>query len=329
MRISNLAALPAALLLGSLSTTAALAHAGISPDSGVNGATVKLAISIPHGCEGAPTDTVIIRLPEGFVAAKPMVKPGWTIEITKGDYARAYELHGSEVTSGALEIKWSGGAVPDDQYDEFVLRGTLQGFDADAELPFAVTQLCGDAAVHWDQLAAPGEDAHALPHPAPLFKVTAAAAESHDHHGHHAMASGTVTLGALELSGAFTRATLPNAPVGGGFLSITNTGTEGDTLVSASSPAAGQVQLHEMKMEGEVMKMQELAGGIPVPAGETVTLAPGGLHLMFMQLKAPFVEGESVPVTLTFEKAGTVEIMLSVGSPAARDAGMDHSQHGG
>lgn len=145
---------------------------------------------------------------------------------------------------------------------------------------------------------------------------------------HEGMAHPVVTLGALELSGGFTRATLPNAPVGGGFLSITNTGTEADRLISASSPVAGEVQLHEMTMQGDVMKMQELAGGIPLPAGATVTLAPGGLHLMFMQLNQPFVEGESVPVTLTFEKAGTVEITLSVGSPAARDAGMDHAHHG-
>lgn len=152
----------------------------------------------------------------------------------------------------------------------------------------------------------------------------AAPAASHD-----AMPPATVTLGALELSGGFTRATLPNAPVGGGFLTITNTGSEADLLVSATSPVAGEVQLHEMKMEGEVMKMQQLDAGIPVPAGETVTLAPGGLHLMFMQLNQPFVEGESVPVTLTFEKAGTIELMLTVGSPAAKDAGMNHSQHGG
>ncbi len=160
-------------------------------------------------------------------------------------------------------------------------------------------------------------------------------AQDHDTHlqtqtmAHEAMTSPVVTVGALELSGGFTRATLPNAPVGGGFLTITNTGTEADTLLSAASPVAGEVQLHEMKMEGDLMKMQQLAGGIPLPSGETVTLAPGGLHLMFMQLKTPFVEGESVPVTLNFEKAGTVELMLMVGSPAARDAGMNHSQHGG
>ena len=132
------------------------------------------------------------------------------------------------------------------------------------------------------------------------------------------LAHDTFTVGAIEISGGFTRATLPNAQVGGGYLTITNTGSEDDALVAASSPVAGDVQLHEMKMEGDVMKMSERGHGIPVPAGETVTLAPGGLHLMFMALNQPLVENEAVPVTLTFEKAGAVDIVLLVASPGAK-----------
>jgi uncharacterized protein YcnI/copper(I)-binding protein len=309
----------------------AFAHAGITPSEAVNGTTVKLAISIPHGCDGAATDTVIIKLPEGFVSAKPMVKAGWTVEITKGDYAKSYELHGSAVTSGALEVKWSGGSVPDDQYDEFIVRGSVQGFDAAAALPFAVTQLCGTASVAWDQIAAEGQDAHSLEHPAPVLKVTPAAAEEHGHgHGHdHAAAAApaAVTLGDLELTGPFTRATLPNAPVAGGFVTITNKGAEADKLLSASSPISDVVQLHEMKMEGDVMKMNEVAGGIDIPAGGTVSLAPGGLHIMFMGLKEPLVEGGKVPVTLTFEKAGTIEIELSIEGIAAKQAAGEHAHH--
>lgn len=127
-----------------------------------------------------------------------------------------------------------------------------------------------------------------------------------------------VSVGTLTLAGGFTRATLPNAPVGGGFLTITNSGTEPDRLIAATSPAAGEVQIHEMKMEGDVMKMAELPDGLVIPAGETVTLAPGGFHLMFMQLKQGFVEGTKIAVTLTFEKAGTVDVELDVGGIAAK-----------
>ena len=128
---------------------------------------------------------------------------------------------------------------------------------------------------------------------------------------------GVTHLGAINISLPFTRATLPNAPVGGGFLTIENEGPEADRLVSATSAVAGDTQIHEMAMEGEVMKMRELPGGLEIPAGETVVLAPGGFHIMFMGLKQPFVEGETVPVTLTFEKAGSVEVLLPVEAAAA------------
>lgn len=129
-----------------------------------------------------------------------------------------------------------------------------------------------------------------------------------------ALAHEVFTLGTLEISDGFSRATLPNAPVGAGYLTITNKGTADDTLVSASSPVAGMTQIHEMKMEGDVMKMNEVAGGLIIPAGQSVVLAPGGLHIMFMDLKQALVEGSTIPVTLTFATAGTIEVQLAVGS---------------
>jgi copper(I)-binding protein len=138
---------------------------------------------------------------------------------------------------------------------------------------------------------------------------------------------GVVHLGAINISLPFTRATLPNAPVGGGFLTIENEGPEPDRLVSASSPAAAAVQIHEMAMEGDVMKMRPLADGLELPAGETIVLAPGGLHLMFTGLKQAFVEGETVPVTLVFEKAGTVELALPVLGSAADAAALGEHAH--
>ena len=126
-----------------------------------------------------------------------------------------------------------------------------------------------------------------------------------------------ITFGPLELNGPFARATLPNAPVAGGFLTIVNTGTEDERLVSASADIARETQIHEMALEGGVMKMRQLVDGLVIPAGETVVLEPGGKHIMFMGLNAAFIEGETVPVTLTFEKAGTVTVDLHIGAAAA------------
>ena len=138
--------------------------------------------------------------------------------------------------------------------------------------------------------------------------------------------NGVIHLGEINISLPFTRATLPNAPVGGGFLTIENTGAEADRLISATSSVAKDTQIHEMAMEGDVMKMRELPDGLEIPAGQTVVLAPGGFHIMFMGLNQAFVEGETVTVTLTFEKAGTVEVPLPVMAPAAdAPAPMEHA----
>ncbi|MCK8778709.1 copper chaperone PCu(A)C [Rhizobium sp. NTR19] len=143
------------------------------------------------------------------------------------------------------------------------------------------------------------------------------------HAAHSAEAPASVRVGDLELSGAFTKAMLPGQPVGGGYLTIHNKGANNDRLVSASSPVADMVELHEMAMQGEVMRMRKLNDGIPVAAGATVELKPGGLHLMFMRVKEPFKAGGSVPLTLTFEKAGSVDLVLPVG--AAGPAGHQHN----
>jgi hypothetical protein len=132
------------------------------------------------------------------------------------------------------------------------------------------------------------------------------------------------TLGALQIGQPWARATPPTAPSGGGFLTITNKGTAPDRLVSASSPAAGAVQVHEMKMEGSIMRMREVEKGLEIPPGATVTLAPGGLHLMMMGLKVPFKKDEKVPVTLVFEKAGKIDVELDVVPIGATPSAHEH-----
>ncbi|MBN9669237.1 copper chaperone PCu(A)C [Roseibium aggregatum] len=137
------------------------------------------------------------------------------------------------------------------------------------------------------------------------------------------------TVGDLTISKAWTRATPPKAKAGGGFIEIVNNGSEADRLVAAKSDVSGKVELHEMAVIDDIMKMREMKGGIEIPAGETVTLQPGGLHIMFMGLSQPFEEGSTVPVVLTFEKAGDVSIELPVAKMGAKEMGhgaMDHSK---
>lgn len=130
-------------------------------------------------------------------------------------------------------------------------------------------------------------------------------------------------LGALEIVNPWTRATPATAPSGGGFLVIKNTGTTSDRLIAVKSQTSGKVEIHEMKMDGNVMRMRELEKGLEIPPGATVELKPGGYHIMFMGLKAPFEKDARVPATLVFEKAGSIDVELSVaplgaGAPAPK-----------
>lgn len=139
-----------------------------------------------------------------------------------------------------------------------------------------------------------------------------------------------VTAGELVLSGAFTRAMLPSAKVGGGYLTIENQGAAPDRLLGGTTEAAQVLQVHKMEMVGDVMKMGEVEGGLEIPAGGSVALTPGGFHLMLMGVSRLFQEGECLEVTLRFEKAGDVPVVLSVGGTAAEiaeDADM-HAGHG-
>ena len=122
-------------------------------------------------------------------------------------------------------------------------------------------------------------------------------------------------LGALTVSRPYARATAPGQPVGGGFMTIANKGAD-DRLLSATAKVAKSVELHSMSMEGDVMRMRQVEG-IALPAGQSVELKPGALHMMFMGLKAPLKAGDKVPVTLKFEKAGDLTVRISVQAPGA------------
>lgn len=126
-----------------------------------------------------------------------------------------------------------------------------------------------------------------------------------------AVGAQSALVGPIKIEHAYTRATMPGQQVAGGFMKIENKSGPADQLISASSPIAGEVQLHEMAMEGNVMKMRQVKD-IALPAGGSVELKPGGLHLMFINIKAPLSAGETVPVKLKFAKAGEVEVKMPV-----------------
>ncbi|MBR1120670.1 copper chaperone PCu(A)C [Bradyrhizobium lablabi] len=138
-----------------------------------------------------------------------------------------------------------------------------------------------------------------------------------------------VKAGDLVISQAWSRATPGGAKIGGGYLTIDNKGNAPDRLVSVAGDVAGKIEIHEMAMNNGVMTMRPLDKGLPIEPGKTVKLAPGGYHLMLMDLKNPLKQGDKVPLTLEFEKAGKVNVALDVQGVGAQApaAGGDHSGH--
>jgi copper(I)-binding protein len=126
--------------------------------------------------------------------------------------------------------------------------------------------------------------------------------------------------GSLEVKNAWARATPGKAETGAAYLTIESAGQ--DRLTGVSTPVAGKAELHEMSMQGDVMKMRSLAA-MDLPAGRAVVLKPGGTHIMFTGLKGPLRAGESFPLTLEFEMAGKREINVTIEKAGAM--GPDHA----
>ncbi|MES2879734.1 MAG: copper chaperone PCu(A)C [Pseudomonadota bacterium] len=160
-----------------------------------------------------------------------------------------------------------------------------------------------------------------------------------------ALAGGTVAAQTVEVKDAWVRTSVPGQKATGAFMKLT--AKDGAKLVSAVTPAAGVAEVHEMKMDGDIMRMRAVQGGLDLPAGKTVELKPGGYHIMLMDLKAALPKDSTLPLTLTFKDAKGVESKMELKVPVAAAAPgapamkagdmpamapgkmpMDHSMHG-
>ncbi len=139
--------------------------------------------------------------------------------------------------------------------------------------------------------------------------------------------------GAIEIASPWSRAIPKGASVAAGYMTIRNTGATSDRLVAASTPVAGKVEIHEMTMDGGIMRMRPVAGGVEIAPGATVEFKPSAFHLMIVNVRQPIEKGKPFAATLTFEKAGTIDIEFTVEgigatSPAAEGMpDMPHAHH--
>src|ERR1700683_1846616 len=111
--------------LAMLAPSSASAHITLENRQATIGSSYKAVFAVPHGCAGSATVKIRVQIPEGVIAAKPMPKAGWNVELIKGKYAADYDYHGTKLSDGVKEVVWSGGKLPDDNYDEFVINTFL------------------------------------------------------------------------------------------------------------------------------------------------------------------------------------------------------------
>lgn len=311
----------------------AVAHVSLERGEAARGASYKAVLKIPHGCDGSATHTVRVEIPEGFIGVKPMPKSGWTIKTVRGPYAQSYGYYHGPLTEGVKQIEWSGGSLSDEHYDEFVASGFVARETKADALYFKVVQECDKGELNWSDVPSAGQDPHDLKAPAAVLRIADAGDHGHDHSHHdHGdakaadAADGTAKIGSLSVEDAWTRATAGGSKVGAGYLTIHNAGSAADTLVSVATSVAGRGEIHDMTMTDGVMRMRRLADGIEIPAGGSVSLKPGGMHLMLMDLKEPLTEGGRVTLTLTFKSGASGDVVLPV-RPIGAKSDDDHNGH--
>lgn len=271
--------------------TAAIAHITLPPGGATAGSRYDAAFRVGHPCQGsASTNAVAVQLPEGFTLQSALPREGWAVETT------------GRTVSWKAERPQT--ALPQGERADFIVRGQLT--DKPGTLFFKVLQTCDKGAADWAQLPANAEDKPAFP--AARLEVLAPG------------------VAPLDVRDAWVRTAVKGQSGTGAFMKIT--APSGGRLVGVSTPDAGLAEVHEMKMDGDVMRMRPLTG-LDLPARQAVDLKPGGYHVMLTQLKQALPVGATVPVTLQFVDAegrkSTAQLQLPVlAAPPNGAAGMEH-----
>src|ERR1700760_1704248 len=162
----------ALLTIATLTASSARAHITLEKREATVGSSYKAVFVVPHGCAGSATTRIRVQIPDGVIDVKPMPKPGWNVEAIKGKYASEYDFHGTRLSEGVKEVVWSGGKLPDDFYDEFVISTFLTtALKPDTVLYFPVVQECEQGISRWIDIPADPAHPHDSKWPAPGVKL--------------------------------------------------------------------------------------------------------------------------------------------------------------
>jgi copper(I)-binding protein len=292
-----------------------MAHAVLAEPSALAGSYYKGAVRIGHGCDGSPTTGVKLFIPTGFEGAKPQLKTGWTLQVKKANLAKPYQSHGKTVTEDVIELEWTANskesALPDGAFDEFAFMVKLPEKTGASWL--RILQTCEKGQMDWAEIPTSGLSTKGLKMPAALLVLKA---------------EGVGNTAGVNVSDTWIRPTVAGQKSTGAFMKLT--AKDNSKLIGVSSPVAGVAEVHEMKMEKDVMKMAPISS-LDLPAGKAVELKPGGFHVMLMDLKSPLEKGAKVPLTLKFQDAkGTkfqIDLVVDAVMPGAASTETGHQHH--
>ena len=285
-------------LVAALATPLAVfAHVTLPPGGATAGDAYAAAFRVGHACSGARSTTgITVRIPEGFTMQKAEPRPGWSLATAPG--------------SVSWRAESVAAALPDKQRAEFIVHGTLPA--RPGPLWFKVLQSCDVGSADWAEVPATATDKPALP--AARLDVLAPG------------------VAAVDVRDAWVRMAVKGQSGTGAFMTLA--APSGARLVGVKTPAAGVADVHEMKMEGDVMRMRAVAGGLELPPRQPVELKPGGYHLMLMDLKKALAVGETVPIELEFVDRAGRKAIARVEAPVraapaggAADAGAASHRH--
>ena len=271
-----------------LCSTAAMAHITLPAGGAAAGSDYDAAFRVGHACTDAKATTgVRVQLPQGFTLIQAQPRQGWTL------------------AASPAEVSWKAdsaqAALPGAERAEFIVRGKLT--DKPGPLYFKVLQSCDVGSADWAEVPAAATDKPAFP--AARLDVLAPG------------------VAAVDVRDAWVRFAVKGQSGTGAFMTLA--APSGARLVGVTTPVAGLAEVHEMKMEGDVMRMRPVAGGLELPPRQPVELKPSGYHVMLTDLKKPLVVGDTVPLELAFvDRAGrkaVARLEAPVRAAAAGSAG--------
>ncbi|CAN5302706.1 DUF1775 domain-containing protein [soil metagenome] len=266
------------------------AHVALPAGGATVGSDYLAAFKVGHACKGSSSTTALrVQLPEGFSLIEAESRPGWTLQV-----------QGRTVTWTASDTSM---ALPGTSAESFKARGHLQS--QPGTLWFKILQTCDQSSSDWSQIPSSATDKPA--EPAARLDVL------------------PLGVAPVDVRNVWMRPVMAAQPTGGVYFDVT--APSGSRLVGAATPVATSAEVHQMSMDGSIMRMRALPEGLTLPAGTPVSLSPGGYHLMLTGMKRTIAAGESVPLDLQFvdeqgrRSTSRVQAVVSMTPPAGADTG--------